>query len=86
MVKDTTGTTTFVIFNKQAENLLDTSANKLISSKRCVCARFSEEGVSSQSISLCLLSINLCSSFSSSKNLELPVDLDPSKADLFVES
>ncbi|KAK9150885.1 hypothetical protein Syun_009194 [Stephania yunnanensis] len=34
MVKDTTGITTFVLFNKQAENLLDTSANKLISSKR----------------------------------------------------
>ncbi|KAK9157699.1 hypothetical protein Scep_004273 [Stephania cephalantha] len=33
MVKDTTGTTTFVLFNKQDENLFDTSANKLISCK-----------------------------------------------------
>ncbi|KAK9135200.1 hypothetical protein Syun_014530 [Stephania yunnanensis] len=48
MVKDATGTTTFVLFNKQAENLLDTSANKLISSKRYLYQATANDKVSSK--------------------------------------
>ncbi|KAK9121321.1 hypothetical protein Syun_018938 [Stephania yunnanensis] len=51
-----------------------------------VYARFSVERVSTQIISVCLLSINLCSRFSNGENLKFAVDLDLSKEYLFVES